>query len=69
MADINGDFITLDDIARQSNAKTTNLNQSSMRSPTELGYDDSNKISASNLGFQFDFEGLKASNSRKNAIF
>ena len=40
-----------------------------MRSPTELGYDDSNKISASNLGFQFDFDGLKGSNSRKNAIF
>ena len=69
VADVNGEFLTLDDIARQSNAKTTNFNQSSIRSPTELGYEDSNKISASNLGFQFDMEGLKTSHSRKNAIF
>ena len=67
--DGNEEFITLDDIARQSNAKTTNFNQSSIRSPTELGYEDSNKISASNLGFQFDYDVLKPSNSRKNNIF
>jgi hypothetical protein len=56
-----GEFLTLDDLARQSNAKTTNynINQSSIRSPTELGYEDSGVISNSNLGFAFDIENIK----------